>query len=313
MWASVSASSGVDVDELARLAARRAPVAGHVGVVLAATYRRGCRRAMRRTRSGGALAASSELRARHPLGHVLGHAERLGALVVECGAARHRRAGAQQLLDDPAGAGRAGGDLGGELRRPRRRARRRARPGRRGRCAPPRCRRSRRAENIIRFAVDMPTRSGRRTDMPHTGTMPHWPWVSPNVVDVGGDDQVAAEGQLQAAGEAVAADLGDRRLGELARARRSSPAWRWRDGARSPAAIAAEVVAGAERAAGTGEHDDADARRRRRSRRGGRAARRTRAGFSALSFSGRLRVKVVTPSASSRSTRLMPGSPSGRW
>ena len=182
MCASASASSRVDVDELRGLATRRATVARHLGIAFAVDAPRAWLRARRRTRPAS-RDRPSELGARHPLGHVLGHAERLGSLVVECGATRHRRGVAQQLLDDAARAGRAGRDLCGE------RGGRvvelvvAARPGRRGRCAPPRCRRCAPAENIRRFAVDRPTRSGRRTDMPHTGTMPHWPWVSPNVVD----------------------------------------------------------------------------------------------------------------------------------
>ena len=38
----------------------------------------------------------------------------------------------------------------------------------------------RRLVNMSSLALARPTRSGRRTDMPHAGTRPHWPWVSPS-------------------------------------------------------------------------------------------------------------------------------------
>ena len=41
----------------------------------------------------------------------------------------------------------------------------------------------RRLVYISCFAADRPTRSGRRTDIPQMGARPHWPWVSPNIVD----------------------------------------------------------------------------------------------------------------------------------
>ena len=91
------------------------------------------------------------------------------------------------------------------------------------------------------------------------------------------DEQVAGQRQLEATGEAVAAELGDRRLRQ---------ALEGVDGlggeVRRLVALAlgdrAEVVAGAERAPGAGEHDTADRRRRPPRRRARRAGRRTSPG-----------------------------------
>jgi hypothetical protein len=41
----------------------------------------------------------------------------------------------------------------------------------------------RRLVNINSLAVERPTRSGNRTDIPQIGTRPHWPWVSPSFVE----------------------------------------------------------------------------------------------------------------------------------
>ena len=178
------------------------------------------------------------------------------------------------------------------------RRRRRDRPGRSRAASSPVMRRRREHQLLGRRTPDPLGQPHRHA--PHRHEAP----LAVGVAELGrlrGDQQVAAERQFEPAGEAVPFDLGDRRLRAAARAHRRS---RVRSGSTAPLA-ARRSRRGRGRRRTTG--------RRRSTRRSAtvsspasasrwpRNATNT-AGVSALSLSGRLRVSVATPSASSRRT-----------
>ena len=103
-------------------------------------------------------------------------------------------------------------DLGGQGCPPRRRAHRRAAHRSTSLIDSAVGPSNRRLVNVICLARKAPTRSGSRTDMPHPGTSPHSPWVSPNWADDEATSRSHASASSRGASEAVAADLGDRWL-----------------------------------------------------------------------------------------------------
>lgn len=159
---------------------------------------------------------------------------------------------------------------------------------------------TRRPVNIKRFAALMPTRSGSRTVIPHTGTRPHFPWVSA----ICADSAATKRSQPNASSRPpvkqcpwIMAMVG---WGRCSRASTVSDS-KLADGPRSPRAMASRSFPAQNDRPAPLSNTQPTVRSPAMSDRWSRNS-TNESGVSALSLSGRLRVSVATPSASARMT-----------
>ena len=107
-----------------------------------------------------------------------------------------------------------------------------------------------------------PTAWGSRTVRPQSGMMPTRAWVSANARPLGRDEEVAAQSQLEPAGDGHAVDRPDDRLADererTALLRRPVVVAEGLDRRSGARAQLLEVEPGAERGVGAGEDDDVD-------------------------------------------------------
>ena len=212
-------------------------------------------RRLLRTRSRG----GSPPRAGHPLGHVVGQAVGQGPLV----AAAPRRASSSSRSRSSRLTMRLVPASWRRSRRPARRrwrrARRRRRPGRRDRWPSAVGASIRRLVNISSLAAARPTRSGRRIDIPHTGTRPHWPWVSPSVAVDAATSRSQASASSRPPVKQWPRSLAIVGCGRRSRASTVSGA-KCGDSWRSPSAIDPRSWPAQNERPAPGEHDAADRR-----------------------------------------------------
>ena len=165
---------------------------------------------------------------------------------------------------------------------------------------------------IMSSARLWPIRRGRRTVPPSISGTPQRRQNTPNFARLRGDAQVAPQRELEAAGDGVALDGGDHRLGEqmARRAHRPGPSGSCGRRCRRAPAADLEVVARAEGAAArrSGRRPIGSRRRRRRGRR--RAAAPRSRGSTALRASAKRSIEtIVTGPSFSTATFAMPSAP----